>query len=81
LWNWFDSESWYPLGRSVGGTVYPGLMSTSAIIYWTLNFFYIPVEIRNVCVFLAPVFAGKLKFNLIINPKIKGWFSIYKKKI
>ena len=25
LWNWFDSESWYPLGRSVGGTVYPGL--------------------------------------------------------
>jgi len=22
LWNWYDSESWYPLGRSVGGTVY-----------------------------------------------------------
>jgi len=29
LWNWFDSESWYPLGRAVGGTVYPGLMTTS----------------------------------------------------
>ena len=26
LWNWFDSESWYPLGRSVGGTVYPGFI-------------------------------------------------------
>ena len=22
--NWFDSESWYPLGRVVGGTIYPG---------------------------------------------------------
>ena len=37
LWNWFDSESWYPLGRSIGGTIYPGLMSTSAIIYWILH--------------------------------------------
>lgn len=22
--NWFDTYSWYPLGRIVGGTVYPG---------------------------------------------------------
>ena len=36
LWNWFDSDSWYPLGRVVGGTVYPGLMMTSSIIYWFL---------------------------------------------
>lgn len=26
FWNFFDSESWYPLGRDVGSTVYPGLM-------------------------------------------------------
>ncbi len=23
LWNWFDEFTWYPLGRVVGGTVYP----------------------------------------------------------
>lgn len=23
LWNWFDDRTWYPLGRIVGGTVYP----------------------------------------------------------
>lgn len=23
LWNWFDVRTWYPLGRVVGGTVYP----------------------------------------------------------
>jgi hypothetical protein len=22
--NWFDDFAWYPLGRIVGGTVYPG---------------------------------------------------------
>ena len=22
--NWFDNMSWYPLGRFIGGTVYPG---------------------------------------------------------
>jgi len=58
LWNWFDSESWYPLGRSVGGTVYPGLMTTSYIIYWVLHKLSVPIDIRNVCVFLAPVFAA-----------------------
>ena len=30
FWNWFDSESWYPLGRIIGGTLYPGLMLTAA---------------------------------------------------
>jgi dolichyl-diphosphooligosaccharide--protein glycosyltransferase len=33
-------------------------MSTAAIIYWTLHALYLPVDIRNVCVFLAPVFAA-----------------------
>jgi len=58
LWNWFDSDSWYPLGRVVGGTVYPGLMMTSSIIFWFLEFIAFPVNIRNVCVFIAPVFSG-----------------------
>ncbi len=58
LWNWFDSESWYPLGRAVGGTVYPGLMMTSSVAYWFLQFIGVPIDIRNVCVFIAPIFSG-----------------------
>lgn len=58
LWNWYDSESWYPLGRSVGGTVYPGLMMTSGAIYWVLHKLAIPIDIRNVCVFIAPIFSA-----------------------
>jgi len=56
--NWFDSGSWYPLGRIVGGTVYPGLMVTAAAIFWVLNYFNITINIRNVCVLLAPWFAS-----------------------
>ena len=58
FWNWFDPESWYPLGRVIGGTTYPGLMFTSGIIHWLCNVLMFPVDIRNVCVFLAPVFAS-----------------------
>ena len=56
--NWFDDLSWYPLGRVVGGTVYPGLMLTSGVIYHALHALHIPIDIRNVCVFLAPFFSG-----------------------
>jgi len=24
--NWFDDRAWYPLGRIIGGTIYPGIM-------------------------------------------------------
>jgi len=56
--NWFDNRSWYPLGRIVGGTIYPGLMFTAATIYHVLRYFNFTVVIRNVCVLLAPVFAA-----------------------
>ncbi|KAK7091614.1 dolichyl-diphosphooligosaccharide--protein glycosyltransferase subunit STT3A [Littorina saxatilis] len=56
--NWFDDRAWYPLGRIIGGTIYPGLMVTSAGIYHLLNFLNITIDVRNVCVFLAPLFSS-----------------------
>lgn len=57
--NWFDDRTWYPLGRVTGGTLYPGLMVTSGVIWHTLrNWFSLPVDIRNICVLLAPAFSG-----------------------
>eukprot|EP01134_Creolimax_fragrantissima_P008257 CFRG8257T1 len=56
--NWFDEFAWYPLGRIVGGTVYPGLMLTSGLIHWVLNGLNMTIHIREVCVFLAPLFSG-----------------------
>jgi dolichyl-diphosphooligosaccharide--protein glycosyltransferase len=42
----------------VGGTIYPGLMVTSGLIWTFLKKINMPVDIRNVCVMLAPGFAG-----------------------
>lgn len=56
--NWFDDRAWYPLGRIVGGTVYPGLMITSGTIHYILHAINIPIHIRDICVFLAPIFSG-----------------------
>ncbi|PIS57128.1 hypothetical protein CJI97_000153 [Candidozyma auris] len=57
--NWFDDRTWYPLGRVTGGTLYPGLMVTSGIIWHALrDWFGLPVDIRNICVMLAPAFSG-----------------------
>ncbi|KAI0766040.1 oligosaccharyl transferase STT3 subunit [Irpex lacteus] len=58
FWNWFDPTAWYPLGRVVGGTVYPGLMATSGVIYNILHALNLPVDIRNICVLLAPGFSA-----------------------
>jgi dolichyl-diphosphooligosaccharide--protein glycosyltransferase len=35
-----------------------GLMFTAAMVYWTLHFFNLTVDIRNVCVLLAPWMAS-----------------------
>lgn len=77
--------SWYPLGRIVGGTIYPGLMVTAAAVYWVLNAFNITVQIRNVCVLLAPWFASntaiatyfftKEAWNVRASPLLLIWHS------
>ncbi|KAF1780276.1 Oligosaccharyl transferase, STT3 subunit [Phytophthora cactorum] len=59
LLDWFDDRAWYPLGRIVGTTVYPGLMAGAAGLQWLLTLVLrLPISIRDACVFLAPVFAA-----------------------
>lgn len=58
FWDWFDDRTWHPLGRVTGGTLYPGLMVTSGVIYHLLRFLTVPVDIRNICVLLAPACSG-----------------------
>ncbi|KAF2238001.1 glycosyltransferase family 66 protein [Viridothelium virens] len=62
FWDWFDDRTWHPLGRVTGGTLYPGLMVTSGVIYHILRFLTLPVDIRNICVLLAPGFSGLTAF-------------------
>jgi len=37
FFHWFDYKVWYPLGRPVGTTIYPGMQLTSVAIWRVLN--------------------------------------------
>ncbi|GLT48526.1 hypothetical protein SLA2020_221460 [Shorea laevis] len=73
FWNWFDDRTWYPLGRVIGGTVYPGLTLTAGTIWWLLNSLNIPVSVETVCVFTAPIFSAFASWaTYLLTKEVKG---------
>ena len=58
FWDWFDAGSWYPLGRVVGQTLFPGLMTSAAVLHWVLNSLGFIVKVRTICVFMGPIFSA-----------------------
>ena len=69
FFTWFDYESWYPLGRPVGTTIYPGMQITSVWIWKFLGTMdkKFQMSLNDVCVFVpawfgvsASVFLGLL---------------------
>lgn len=66
FFSWFDYESWYPLGRPVGTTIYPGMQITAVAIYRVLGFLgentglaWLKMSLNDVCVFI-PCWFGVL---------------------
>nr|CAJ2480500.1 unnamed protein product [Leishmania braziliensis] len=59
FFSWFDYMSWYPLGRPVGTTTYPGLQLTAVAIHRALAAAGVPMSLNNVCV-LIPAWYGAI---------------------
>jgi dolichyl-diphosphooligosaccharide---protein glycosyltransferase len=57
FFHWFDYESWYPLGRPVGTTIYPGMQISSVVIKRTLNALGNPISLNDVCC-MVPAWFG-----------------------
>nr|AUS89415.1 staurosporin and temperature sensitive 3-like A [Sesuvium portulacastrum] len=73
FWNWFDDRTWYPLGRVIGGTVYPGLTLTAGTIWWLMNTLNIPLTVETVCVFTAPIFSAFAAWaTYLLTKEVKG---------
>lgn len=73
FWNWFDDRTWYPLGRVIGGTVYPGLTLTAGTLWWLVNSLNIPLSVETVCVFTAPVFSAFASWaTYLLTKEVKG---------
>jgi hypothetical protein len=47
---WFDYESWYPIGRPIGKSIYPGMQVAAAVIHWFLGAVGYPLSLNDVCV-------------------------------
>ena len=57
FFTWYDHRSWYPLGRPVGTTIYPGMQIAAVGIWNTLNYFGIDMSLNDVCCYI-PVWFG-----------------------
>eukprot|EP00756_Hemistasia_phaeocysticola_P009362 Hpha_TRINITY_DN14869_c3_g5::TRINITY_DN14869_c3_g5_i1::g.169565::m.169565/K07151/STT3; dolichyl-diphosphooligosaccharide--protein glycosyltransferase len=57
FFKWFDYMSWYPLGRPVGTTIYPGMQFASVTIWKLLNSFGIDISVNDTCAY-TPVWFG-----------------------
>ncbi|KAL3623835.1 Dolichyl-diphosphooligosaccharide--protein glycosyltransferase subunit stt3a [Castilleja foliolosa] len=73
FWNWFDDRTWYPLGRVIGGTLYPGLMLTAGTLWRVFNSLNIPLSVETVCVFTAPIFSAFASWaTYLLTKEVKG---------
>eukprot|EP00759_Apiculatamorpha_spiralis_P051200 PhF_6_TR513/c0_g1_i1/m.292/K07151/STT3; dolichyl-diphosphooligosaccharide--protein glycosyltransferase len=77
FFHWFDYMSWYPLGRPVGTTIYPGLQITAVAIHRTLRWMgkKYRMSLNDVCCFMpawfgsgATVFLGLLAYECSGSP-------------
>merc|ERR1719277_2241162 len=59
FFKWYDYMSWYPLGRPVGTTIYPGMQITSVVIWKVLAVIGNPMSLNDVCCYV-PVWFGVL---------------------
>jgi dolichyl-diphosphooligosaccharide--protein glycosyltransferase len=56
--NWYDDRSWYPLGRPVGTTIYPGIQVSSVFIHDMLNkYIGYKMSLNDVCVYVPAWFS------------------------
>lgn len=62
-------------------------MITSAVLYHVLHFFHITIDIRNVCVFLAPLFSSFtaiVTYHFTKELKVKrytGWKRVTRRNV
>jgi len=55
--NWYDDQSWYPYGKYMGGSIFPGTPLSGITTFYVLNFIGIPVSFLEACA-VTPAIMG-----------------------
>ena len=64
FFTWFDHRSWYPLGRPVGTTIYPGMQIIAVWLWKGLNAAGVDISLNDVCCYI-PAWFGVLATLLL----------------
>lgn len=79
-WTWHDTLSWYPLGRNVANSAYPGVPFTAALLYMIVKPLWSSVTVYDVCLYF-PLFMTSLTcissyyLGKELNGKAAGLFA------
>lgn len=57
--HWTDYNAWYPFGRDVPGSTYPGMIFTAVLLFYAINSIGISASAFTVCYYM-PVLFGAL---------------------
>ncbi|EPY42230.1 hypothetical protein AGDE_01693 [Angomonas deanei] len=58
FFHWFDEMSWYPIGRPVGTSIYPGLQLTAVALQRGLAYCGVHMSLNDICVFMPAWFGA-----------------------
>jgi dolichyl-diphosphooligosaccharide--protein glycosyltransferase len=58
-WTWHDDLSWYPMGRNIAASAYPGIPFTAAFLYGIAKIFISNLTVLDVALYY-PVFMAVL---------------------
>ncbi|KAH8614138.1 putative Oligosaccharyl transferase STT3 subunit [Trypanosoma vivax] len=58
FFEWYDYMSWYPLGRPVGTTIFPGMQITGVVIHRILAALGHEMSINDICVYMPAWFGS-----------------------
>eukprot|EP00435_Cladocopium_sp_Y103_P031164 s2296_g7.t2 len=82
FFTWFDHQSWYPLGRPVATTIYPGMQITAVFLWRLLQEVDNSWDLNHVCCYMpawfgavSSVFAGLLASESVRGERL-GFSSV-----
>jgi len=78
FFQWYDYMSWYPIGRPIGTTIYPGMQQTAVAIWegskMVPNVTYeVPQEVQNA---VRPVLKAMKKRGAMLVPPVPKTFDV-----
>jgi dolichyl-diphosphooligosaccharide--protein glycosyltransferase len=56
-WTWHDTLSWYPMGRNVANSAYPGIPFTAAILYLVQRTIGLGISLYDICLYFPVIMA------------------------